>query len=207
MATTSTGLGRPRPGSRAARKDSQAHILNVAERLFLVEGIRATGVDTISTEARTAKTTLYRHFATKDDLITAYLANRDAVHFDWLNEATAAHEGDFSAQLHAVVDIVGAVVTTPGFAGCPFLNAASEFGDPQHPARVGAALHKRRVVVYFENLATLAGAHDAQALARSLALLTDGAYEAGRVLGPTGPAAAYTSTAHRLVDEALPART
>ncbi len=183
----------------AGRVDIRTHVLDVAEALFLREGVRATGVDTVSAQARVAKTTLYRHYPSKDDLVVAYLGRRDRIHFDWLQVALDLHPGDAGAQLAAVIDLVAGVVMAPGFAGCPFLNAAAEFADPAHPARLAVAAHKTRVVNKFAELASGADARQPRILAAELALLTDGAYEAGRVLGPDGPARTYRDAAQSLL--------
>ena len=51
-------------------------ILDTADRLFYLHGIRAVGVDTVAAEIGISKRTLYNHFPSKDELIKAYLARR-----------------------------------------------------------------------------------------------------------------------------------
>src|ERR1017187_5172821 len=51
-------------------------ILETADRLFYLRGIRAVGVDTIAAEIGISKRTLYNHFPSKDALIAAYLTRR-----------------------------------------------------------------------------------------------------------------------------------
>ena len=62
-----------------ARSSAQTreHVLAVANDLFYWHGIRATGVDRVAAEAGVAPTTLYRLFASKDDLIAAYIERAD----------------------------------------------------------------------------------------------------------------------------------
>ena len=57
------------------RKGTNPHdrILNAATELFCHRGFTATGVDTIASEAGTAKSTLYAHFESKERLIEAVL--------------------------------------------------------------------------------------------------------------------------------------
>ncbi len=76
----------------ALRSSARQRVLEVASDLFYREGIRAVGVDTIAEQAGVAKTTLYRHFPTKDDLIAAYLEEQDHIHWQHFDEAIAAHE-------------------------------------------------------------------------------------------------------------------
>ena len=59
--------------AKPAMKD---RILETADRLFYLQGIRAVGVDTIAAEIGISKRTLYNHFPSKDALISAYLARR-----------------------------------------------------------------------------------------------------------------------------------
>ena len=51
-------------------------ILDVADELFYGHGIRAIGVDTIVARSGAAKTTLYAHFGSKDELVATYLRGR-----------------------------------------------------------------------------------------------------------------------------------
>ena len=52
-------------------------ILETAYDLFSRQGTRAVGVDTIIAGSGVAKMTLYRNFASKDDLIVAFLERRE----------------------------------------------------------------------------------------------------------------------------------
>src|SRR6478752_10308890 len=48
-------------------------LMDAATRLFCKNGINATGIDAIVAEAGTAKTTLYKIFKSKGDLVEAVL--------------------------------------------------------------------------------------------------------------------------------------
>src|SRR3977135_2364396 len=48
-------------------------ILAVACELFYRHGIKAVGVESVAEAAGTNKMTLYRHFASKDELVAEYL--------------------------------------------------------------------------------------------------------------------------------------
>ena len=52
-----------------AKPDMKDRILETADRLFYLQGIRAVGVDTIAAEIGISKRTLYNHFPSKDALI------------------------------------------------------------------------------------------------------------------------------------------
>jgi len=53
----------------------QDRIFQAASDLFYRKGIKAVGVEAIAEEANTTKMSLYRHFASKDELVAAWLRN------------------------------------------------------------------------------------------------------------------------------------
>jgi AcrR family transcriptional regulator len=70
------------------KSDPRERILEVADRLFYIDGVRATGTEKIMAMAEVAKATFYRHFESKDALVLAYLENRDRALWDYLSEPT-----------------------------------------------------------------------------------------------------------------------
>src|SRR5918999_4750960 len=58
-------------------------ILEAATRLFVDEGIHATSVDRVIAEAGVAPMTVYRHFAGKDELVTATLERWSGEWLGW----------------------------------------------------------------------------------------------------------------------------
>ncbi|MEP6504448.1 MAG: TetR/AcrR family transcriptional regulator [Betaproteobacteria bacterium] len=99
-------------------------ILRVAHDLFYRDGIRATGIDRVIAESGVAKVTFYRQFASKDDLILAFLAHRHERWMAWFAEALARHGGT----LAAVVPTLREWFCGDGFRGCAFLNSVGELG-------------------------------------------------------------------------------
>ena len=59
-----------------APQTMKERILETADKLFYLQGIRAIGVDTIAAEIGISKRTLYNHFPSKDALIASYLERR-----------------------------------------------------------------------------------------------------------------------------------
>src|SRR5271155_1824690 len=110
----------------AATVDVRERILETASALFYQRGVRAVGVDLVVEEAGVAKTSLYRHFRTKDDLIAAFLQREDE---DCWNGVTELHKTDPVAELEAHLDWIGERVGRPDYRGCPQLNVAAEFPD------------------------------------------------------------------------------
>lgn len=182
--------------SSAAREK----ILSVAGVLFFRHGYRAVGVDTIIAESGVAKATLYRHFPSKDDLIVAYLEAMNTQFWAWFDQAANAHPDQPRAQLEAVFDALQTLVSTPTCYGCPFLMAAGEFPESDHPGHLVARQNKEAVRARLMALCAAAGLARSAALADHLLLLMDGAFMAVRLFGHNNPAAEVGSIVRTLLD-------
>jgi AcrR family transcriptional regulator len=177
----------PRPAARE-------RILEAATRLFLRDGFRAVGVDTIIAEAGVAKMTLYAHFPSKDDLIVAYLERANRQFWAWLDGAGAAVD-DPGRKLLATFDAVGKLANSPQCLGCTFQGIAAEFPDPEHPGHRVALAHKQAVRARLRALAEQAGLREPDVLADQLLLLMDGAWVAARMFGPDNPSSQAAAAA------------
>jgi len=182
---------------------ARERILQTAAELFYRDGYGAVGVDTVIAQAGVAKTTLYRHFPSKDELIVAYLKRANERFWAWFEEAIAGHE-DPRAQLGALFDAVAKLAASPQCLGCTFQGAASEFPSHDHPGHRAARAHKQAVLERLRELAARAGAHDPEQLARELLLVMDGAFAAARMFGRRSPASVAPAAAAALLDAHLP---
>ena len=184
--------------ARLPRADRERIVLDTAAGLFYARGVHAVGMDELVRATGLGKATVYRLFPSKDALVGAYL---DRLAAGILATVDADPAGTAGA-LHNLVAAVRADVARPGFRGCPFHNASSEYADPQHPARIAArdyrAALRDRLLVRARQL-TRTGA---DALAGQLATLLDGAYTNAAHLGPDGPAAAGLDLADDLISRA-----
>ena len=186
-------------GMRAGEK-----VFEVAADLFYSQSIRAVGVETIVKQAGVAKISLYRNFASKDDLIVAYLDNRNADYWRNVDRIVAKHKDDPRAQLRGLIDHVAGRVTTPGYRGCPFINYAAEFPDADHPGHRLVDANKREMLRRLAGLADAIGAARSAQLADALFLLIEGAYASSQTLGGRkGPARALPQAAEALVESHL----
>ncbi len=181
------------------RDQKRAQLVEIAMKLFDRYGYHATGVDRIIAESGIAKTTLYRHFPSKEDLIVTCLAKRDERFRDEMRECVEATGHDPRERLLATFDYLQTWFDSPAFHGCPFVCAAGEYCEQNHPVFQQAILHKRLVIAYFEELAHAAGFTDAKNVAREINLLHEGAVAAAQVLGHEGVAAHAKQTARRLL--------
>lgn len=159
-----------------ADMDVRERILSTASDLFYREGGRAVGVDLIVEKAGVAKTSLYRYFPTKDDLIAAFLRREDEHFWKTWDEVARLHENDPRAQLRAQLTWIAERVRRVNYRGCPQLNMAAEFPAPDHPARLVAMDHKHELRLRLERLATSLGAREPKTLAAQLLLLINGAF-------------------------------
>src|ERR1041385_7654084 len=106
------------PGSTRRPPDqARRSILAAAERLFYRDGIGAIGVDAVADAARVTKRTLYYHFATKDELVAAYLDARDALTLAALDELSADRGSRPGDHVLAAFDFVERWAATSDHAG------------------------------------------------------------------------------------------
>lgn len=171
----------------SARASPAERILAAADRLFYQHGIRAVGVDAVAAEANVSKRTLYNYYASKDDLIAAYLVSRF--------RHIAPSDAPAREQLLGYFDHLERAFAHADYRGCPYVNAVCELSDPKHPA-VGLALQfKEQRRQWMRALLQRLGADDADALATQLQLLAEGAVSAALVRRDPAPALARAARA------------
>lgn len=170
-ATDSAGLGERAPGSASARE----RLLAAAYELFSRRGVQAVGVDAIIEHSGVARQTMYRHFASKQELVVAFLQQRDVFWTQrWLQAAVGQRSADPGEQLLAVFDVFDEWFRAPGFEGCSFINVMLEHPDPGHPLHRASAAYLHKIRDFLEDLARRAGISDAEAFARQWHILMKG---------------------------------
>ena len=169
-------------------------ILAAADKLFYSEGIRAVGVDSLAAEAGVSKRTLYHHYASKDDLIAAYLTARF--------KHIAPSDAPAREQILGYFDRLERMFDDGSFRGCPYVNAVTELGDPKHPAAGIAAQFKEERRQWYIGLLKRLGVRDADGLATQLQLLVEGALATALVRGDPKVARAARAAAEVLLDAA-----
>ena len=173
--TSTTSGGRP----SAAR----ARLLATASQVFYAEGIHAVGVDRIIAAARVTRATMYRHFPGKEDLVLAYLTEADIALRSRLDAAVAAGQ-PVTATLRAVAGQIAADIRSPGFRGCVFLNAVTEYPDPAHPAHRAVLSHRQWFLDTVTGLLAQVPVASAEPAGRHFVMLRDGAMAAGCLVDP-----------------------
>ncbi|MEU1534106.1 TetR/AcrR family transcriptional regulator [Streptomyces fagopyri] len=183
------------PKGRRRGRGARERILSASQQLFREQGINGTGMDQLCAVAEVSKRTAYQHFGGKDELVAEYLRRFDPSVLSYVLDRTDLTPRQ---RLLAVFDIPP---TTPL---CPYINAAVELNDPQHPASQYARDYKTAVAARLADTAREAGAADPEQLGEQLALLLDGAAARTRVLNADAFPTA-TAIAAVLIDTAIPA--
>jgi AcrR family transcriptional regulator len=200
--TTSAGEA-PSAETSAVRQ----RILDTASALFYERGVRAVGVDLVVDASGVAKTSLYRHFRTKDDLIVAFLEREDLEFWDLWDEVAARHADDPMAELDAHMRWIGKRLARANYRGCPQINVAAEFAEADHPAREVARQHMQALRKRLGVLARGLGAVRPNDLAAQLCLLVNGAFVSASLLTPDEATRVLLASARALAAAAkTPAR-
>ena len=176
-----TRRGAPPKGEPSARE----RILATANELFYRDGIHATGVDTVVERSGVSKTSLYRAFRSKDELIAAFATERDQSFWAWWDRIEERHAEDPRALLEALLSGIAKLIGHSAFRGCPFLNLATEFPDSNHPGRVVAAGNKEEMRRRLATVVAELGVSEPDRVGSQLALLINGAMVTGLVTVPT----------------------
>jgi AcrR family transcriptional regulator len=149
-------------------------ILETAYELFSRRGVRDVGADEVIESAGVAKATLYRHFASKDELVIAFLEQREERWtLGWV-EAEARRRGSTpEEQLLAIFDAFGEWFQRDDFEACSFINVLLEMGS-RHPTGRACVQHLENIRSVVAGLAAEAGLRDPETFARSWHILMKG---------------------------------
>ncbi|MGZ8474603.1 MAG: MEDS domain-containing protein [Candidatus Limnocylindria bacterium] len=194
------GVLQTTPG--AAHAAPRDRLLAAAAQLFHESGIQATGVDSLIEAAGVAKATFYRHFPSKEDLVVAWLKDERT---NWFNDVRAVAE-DRAASPVEVIPLVFEVAAewfaAEGYRGCPYLNAAVEITDPDHPALRVVRGFLDRLQGQLVSLAAAAGMPAPEAAGRRLQILLAGALSQSVARHSAEPFGFAREAAIRLVESA-----
>jgi AcrR family transcriptional regulator len=156
-------------------ESGRERVMRAAYDLFSRQGTRTVGVDAVIGEAGVAKMTLYRNFASKDDLILAFLERREALWTHGWVRAESQRRGDTPAQrLLAIFEIFGEWFAQPDFEGCSFITTLLEVTARDSPVRNASVLHLANIRGYLCELAAEAGVQDPDSFARQWHILMKG---------------------------------
>jgi AcrR family transcriptional regulator len=195
-------------GLPAPPKTGRDRLVAAAVELFYRQGFTAVGIDQVIAAAGVTKTTFYKHFESKDDLMVAAVRRRD----EWESQAWGravrqlAGENNPVGHLRAFLDVMDVWFNNPDFRGCMFLNTAIEFPNPHDPVHQAAAAYKRKTRDHFRDLARAAGAapEAAETFADCYAALVEGALILRQTHGRNDAARAVRPAVEQLIRTFLP---
>jgi AcrR family transcriptional regulator len=209
-------MGLPVPASKKAdccdgdvmglKKTAATRVFEAARDLFYHRGIRAVGVDEIVCKAGVTKPSLYRAFASKDDLIAACLeesGRESKVALETVREeaGTCPHE-----QLRAMVRHFAAKIAAPDFRGCPMSNTAVEIPEPGHPGRTVLENCKADMRAMIASVTRQLDIDEPEELADGLMLVIEGGMATHHIFGSQGPCATMVAASDALIDAYLAKR-
>jgi AcrR family transcriptional regulator len=176
-------------------------ILETANELFYGDGIRTVGVDRLISESSVTKATFYKHYGSKDRLIVQYVRYRDKTTRERVHQVIDGNT-DPEAALRELMAQVGEEISSSGFRGCAFLNAASEYPDAGHPVRVIVTEHRDWYTDVLTNLLGDIGHTMPGDAADELMIACDGAKGGGYAGDPIASTTALARVVDRVVSEA-----
>jgi len=182
----------------APRVPMRERIVEAAAELFYAQGLRAVSAEKIIAQVGITKVTFYRHFPTKDDLIVAYLERRAQWERDAIAQARQAAD-DVPDAFRIIAEAIGAESCRPGFRGCPFINAAAEYADPDHPVRRAVDVHRRWFRQTIQDLLDEINVPNSAQAADQLVMLRDGAMVSGYLSDPSTVADALRNAASAVI--------
>jgi AcrR family transcriptional regulator len=192
-------------GLPPAPKSGRERLVHVAVDLVYAHGFQAVGVDQVIEAAGVSKTTFYKHFESRDDLLVAAIRQRDEWEMAWFASTLQKLAPDGPrAKLLAIFDVFDLWFNSPDFHGCQFINAAAEFPNPHDPVHSVAATHKRKNRDFFRDLALAAGAAEPEAFADQYTALVEGTLVLRQIHGRDDAARVIKPAAQALIEQHLP---
>jgi AcrR family transcriptional regulator len=162
-------------GQRRRAPRARERILDAACELFSRNGIQAVGIDAVISRSGVARQTLYRHFASKQDLVLAFLERREQEWTKrWLEGEVQRRAGDAKARLLAIFDVFDDWFRREDFEGCSFINVMLEHPDRSDPIHRAGVAYLAGIRGFLEDLAREAGVANAQDFARQWHILMKG---------------------------------
>jgi AcrR family transcriptional regulator len=176
--SANAGLSGPLPRGAAdggsVAPGVRERILAVAYELFSTRGVRGVGVNELISRSGVAKASFYRHFASKDELVLAFLERRDQQWtVDTIVSEALRRGANPEAQLLAVFDVFADWFACEDFEACSFVNILLEMG-PGHPLGKASIDYLAKIRGHVQHLAEEAGLRDPEGFSRSCHILMKG---------------------------------
>jgi len=185
---------------------TRRRILDAAYELFYRMGFARVSVDDVAAFAEVTKRTLYYHFRSKDELLSAVLELHHELALARIQKYADRYSGGTDEILTVLFAELARWSAKPGWTGAGFTRLAMELADlPGHPARAVARRHKAALEAWWAGLLEKAGVLSSHERAREIVLLMEGATALILIHGDRSYADAAAGAAKRLVGQAAPA--
>jgi AcrR family transcriptional regulator len=154
---------------------ARTRILDAAYDLFSRRGVRGVGIDAVIAAAGVSRMTLYRHFRTKQELVLAYLEQREEQWtVGWLQADVRRRAEDPAERLLAIFDVFDEWFHTATFEGCAFVNVMLETADDRDAIYHICNTYLANIRGFLQELAREAGIADPEAFSRKWHILMKG---------------------------------
>lgn len=192
------------PTTPTRHQPRREHLIEVAHALFNRYGFHQAGIDMIMRESGVSKTTLYKYFPSKEDLVLEVLKLRSARIMGGmeqrLNSLLAAKpDATVKARIGAILDVIEEWIDGSAFFGCNFVRAAAEYAEADHPISGQAKEHKLALQTLIADQLGDASTETRDRLASEILLIVEGAIAVAQV----GYSAAPVMVARRLIELVL----
>lgn len=151
------------------------HLIDTAYRLFNENGYHATGIDWILAESGVSKSTLYKHFRSKEALILAVLEQRHDQILALMENYTERAKEAGENPILAIFDALNTWFNAEGFFGCNFINASAEYTEQGDPIREFTAEHKAAIRKLILSGLSVGNKNTKKKMAEEISILVDGA--------------------------------
>ncbi|MDX6278639.1 MAG: hypothetical protein QOJ72_2767 [Nocardioidaceae bacterium] len=158
-------------------------LLATATEIFYAEGVNSVGVDRVIAEAGVTRATMYRHFPSKQILVTTYIQEADRAVREHVG-ALLTSDRTPADMLRAIAENIAEEINFSHFRGCAFLNAAAEFPDPGNPVHKAVLAHRAWFLETILGLFDQIDRDSSDDAGRRFVMLRDGAMAAGCLAEP-----------------------
>jgi AcrR family transcriptional regulator len=160
----------------ARRADNRERILDTAYQLFYERGFTRISMDAVAARAGITKRTLYNHFDSKDALFGEMLKRQSSLAVERIRGWATQQDGSAENLVAGIFERLARWSAKKRWEGSGFTRLALELADlPGHPGRTAARRHKALIEQVLTEELRRRGLKRAEATARALMLLTEGA--------------------------------
>lgn len=186
------------PSPATDRPPPRERLLDAADRLFYEHGVCTVGVDRILSEADVARASLYTTYGSKEELVRAYLQRRSDAWQATVAEVLPTRWDTPRDRIVGIFALLTEWFETPGYNGCPFINASAEDAAAGAVEQVREQ-HRAWVRELFSGLGREADVADPDALSEQLVLLYDGSMVGAQLDHSARPGVAAQAAAAALI--------